>query len=60
MPYKPGLDYVKDQLLPPAYEKLWEEFSDIQCATWMCDDCKYTADRFNIWLKSGDPADAWS
>lgn len=41
------------------YVKLWEEFSEIQCASWIIMD-KFSIDRFSEWLKTGDDNDAWS
>lgn len=38
---------------------LWENFSFVQAATWLVVN-KESIDRFRIWIRSGDPDDAWS
>lgn len=41
------------------FDRLWREFSSIQCATWIVIDPESMA-RFNQWKLSEDNDDAWS
>ncbi len=46
-------------MLNEYFTKLWQEFSEVQCASWIVID-RCSIERFSEWLKTGINDDAWS
>ena len=52
-------EHLDSGLTIDEFDKVWREFSEIQCATYLVID-EDTTKRFKLWRISGDPEDAWS
>ena len=50
---------ISEEVLKELEEKLWIQFSNIQCASYIVQD-EESIKRFNKWLSTGDDEEAWT